>query len=184
MALALVSGVCTAQQVVDVHRCRHAEGGQELDHLTAEGAGECGRQGEPERKAGVTTVRANAWTPGASCAMREPLRRRGADAAPLRVEPWVADVDVALVLRMQWQAGVVLAQVRFADEAVRVRADQRHSGVDAFHPEAPARERTVDVAARQVEHRAHRVRHAITVKGTQVSRSYHSVQSGAHRAGR
>ena len=116
--------------------------------------------------------------------MCEPFRRRGADAAPLRVEAWVSDVDVLLVLLMQRQAGVVLAQVRFSDEAVRVRADQRHSGVDALHSEAPARERTVDVAAGQVEDRANRVRNAITVKGAQVSGPHDGVQGGAHRTGR
>ena len=58
--LAFVIRVCAAQQVVDVHRRGHAEGGQELDHLAAERAGEGGRQREPEWKAGVATVWASA----------------------------------------------------------------------------------------------------------------------------
>ena len=108
-------------------------------------------------------------------AVGEPLVRRGAFAVPASGEARVADVDVLLVRWMQREARVVLAQVRLADEAVLVRADQGDGGVDALHAEPPVREGVVDAAAAEVQDGAHRVGHPVTVESTHVCRAYHCV---------
>ena len=171
-------------QVVHVHRTADPQGGQELDHLAGEAAGERRGHAEAEGHARAPTVRWVALAGGT--AARLPLGPGGGRrpcAAPLRVSAGVPDPAGASRGRPEADRRVVLGQIRGAQQSVGELAQQRDGVVDTGHPKLPLRHAGVDAALRQVEDRTNGIRCAVALEGAVVRGPDYHVHGGAHGVG-